>query len=60
MFGEMQMKKTAVVFLSGGLDTTTVLGIAYHEGFELHIISFDYGQRHQREIDAANAVAHYY
>ncbi|MHB8598515.1 MAG: 7-cyano-7-deazaguanine synthase QueC [Ktedonobacteraceae bacterium] len=54
------MKKTAVVLLSGGLDSTTALGIAYHEGYELHTLSFDYGQRHQREIDAANAVAHYY
>lgn len=54
------MKKKAVVLLSGGLDSTTVLGIAHHQGFELHTLSFDYGQRHQREIDAAHAVAQHY
>ncbi len=41
------MEKKAVVLLSGGLDSTTVLGIAHHQGFELHTLSFDYGQRHQ-------------
>lgn len=54
------MTKKAVVLLSGGLDSTTVLAIAHAEGYELHALSFDYGQRHQREIDAANAVAHHY
>lgn len=54
------MRKKAVVLLSGGLDSTTVLGIAHHEGYELHTLSFDYGQRHQREIEAAHAVARYY
>jgi len=54
------MKKKAIVLLSGGLDSTTVLGIAHAGGFELHTLSFDYGQRHQREVNAATAVAQYY
>lgn len=54
------MNKKAIVLLSGGLDSATVLGIAHAEGFELHTLSFDYGQRHQREIDAATAIAQYY
>ena len=54
------MTKKAVVLLSGGLDSTTVLAIAHAEGYELHTLSFDYGQRHQREVDAARAVARYY
>src|SRR6266571_5128856 len=54
------MQKKAVVLLSGGLDSTTTLGIAYHEGFELYTLSFDYGQRHQREVEAAAAIAHHY
>lgn len=54
------MSKKAIVLLSGGLDSTTVLGIAHQQGFELHTLSFDYGQRHQREIEAARAVARYY
>ncbi len=54
------MKKKAVVLLSGGLDSTTVLAIAHQQAFELYTLSFDYGQRHQREVDAANAVARYY
>jgi 7-cyano-7-deazaguanine synthase len=54
------MPKKAVVLLSGGLDSTTVLAIAHAEGYELHTLAFDYGQRHQREVDAASAVAHHY
>lgn len=54
------MSKKAVVLLSGGLDSTTVLAIAQQQGFELHTLSFDYGQRHQREVEAASAVAHHY
>lgn len=54
------MSKKAVVLLSGGLDSTTTLAIALHQGFELHTLSFDYGQRHQREVDAATAIASYY
>src|SRR5579885_3413477 len=54
------MSKKAVVLLSGGLDSSTVLAIAHAEGYELHTLSFDYGQRHQREVDAASAVARHY
>lgn len=54
------MYKKAVVLLSGGLDSSTALAIAHQQGFELHALSFDYGQRHQREVDAAAAVARHY
>ncbi|CAA7602007.1 7-cyano-7-deazaguanine synthase [Acididesulfobacillus acetoxydans] len=49
--------KRAVVLLSGGMDSSTVLYMAKSEGFELHAISFDYGQRHVRELECARAVA---
>jgi 7-cyano-7-deazaguanine synthase len=58
--GATHMQKKAIVLLSGGLDSTTVLGIAHHQGYELHTLSFDYGQRHQREVEAARAVAQHY
>ena len=47
----------AVVLLSGGLDSTTVLAIAKHEGFEPYALSFDYGQRHKHELTSACRVA---
>lgn len=47
--------KRAVVLLSGGLDSATVLAIANAEGYDCHTISFDYGQRHRAEL-AASAV----
>jgi len=56
----MQQRQKAVVLLSGGLDSSTTLAIAHERGFELHTISFDYGQRHQREVEAAAAVARHY
>lgn len=49
--------KKAVVLLSGGLDSAVALYLAKKQGFELHAISFDYGQRHNRELDAAKAIA---
>lgn len=49
--------KPAVVLLSGGLDSATVLAIARNEGFECHALSFRYGQRHAAELDAARRVA---
>jgi 7-cyano-7-deazaguanine synthase len=49
--------KNAVVLLSGGLDSTTVLAIATSEGFVPHALSFQYGQRHVAEIDAARRIA---
>ena len=47
----------AVVLLSGGLDSTTVLAIARAEGYEPYALSFRYGQRHTVELDAAGRVA---
>ncbi|WP_298336967.1 7-cyano-7-deazaguanine synthase QueC [Ferrimicrobium sp.] len=47
----------AVVLLSGGLDSTTVLAIAQHQGYDPHALSFDYGQRHSIELRAARRVA---
>src|SRR5436309_1372331 len=49
--------KRAVVLLSGGLDSTTTLAIAIAEGYEAYALSFDYGQRHQIETQAARRVA---
>ncbi|HKF47038.1 MAG TPA: 7-cyano-7-deazaguanine synthase QueC [Terracidiphilus sp.] len=50
-------KKPAVVLLSGGLDSATVLAIARSEGYAAHALSFDYGQRHRFELLAARRVA---
>jgi 7-cyano-7-deazaguanine synthase len=49
--------KTAVVLLSGGLDSATVLAIARAQGYACHCLSLDYGQRHRAELDAAARVA---
>jgi 7-cyano-7-deazaguanine synthase len=51
------MATRAVVLLSGGLDSATVLAIARAEGYECHALSFDYGQRHARELESAKKVA---
>ena len=51
------MKPKAVCLLSGGLDSSTCLAIALREGFDCHAISFDYGQRHKLELEAARRVA---
>jgi 7-cyano-7-deazaguanine synthase len=53
---ETKVKK-AVVLLSGGLDSTTVLAIARDEGYEVYALSFSYGQRHAWELEAARRVA---
>jgi 7-cyano-7-deazaguanine synthase len=50
-------RKAAVVLLSGGLDSATTLAIARHEGFACYALTFLYGQRHRREVDAAVRVA---
>jgi 7-cyano-7-deazaguanine synthase len=49
--------RTAVVLLSGGLDSATTLAIARDEEFDCHALSFDYGQRHRFELEAAGRVA---
>ena len=49
--------KKAVVLLSGGVDSSTAAAVAKKEGFELHALSFRYGQRHEKEIEAAKRVA---
>ncbi len=47
----------AVVLLSGGLDSATTAAIAREQGFELHALSIDYGQRHRFELEAGRKVA---
>lgn len=49
--------KRAVVLLSGGLDSATVLAMARAQGFECYALSVDYGQRHHAELNAARQVA---
>jgi 7-cyano-7-deazaguanine synthase len=49
--------RSAVVLLSGGLDSSTCLAIARRDGFAAHALTLDYGQRHRDELDAARAVA---
>lgn len=49
--------KRAVCLLSGGLDSSTCLAYALREGFEAYALSFDYGQRHSFELEAARKVA---
>ena len=51
------MAPRAVVLLSGGLDSATALAVARAEGYEYHALSFDYGQRHARELESAKNVA---
>lgn len=50
-------RKKAVILLSGGIDSATAAVIAQQNGFDLHALTFRYGQRHQCEIDAAKKVA---
>jgi len=53
----MPSHNRAVILLSGGLDSSTAAWLARASGFELHALSFDYGQRHRKEIDAAKRIA---
>ncbi len=50
----------AVCLLSGGLDSATCLGVARCEGFDCYALSFDYGQRHRVELEAADRVARHF
>lgn len=52
--------KKAIVLLSGGLDSTTVLAIAKNSGYEIFALSFDYGQRHHIELESAQKIAELY
>jgi 7-cyano-7-deazaguanine synthase len=52
-----QVKKKAVVLISGGLDSATVMALAKNRGFEVYGLSFDYGQRHGHELAAAKRVS---
>lgn len=50
-------RKDAVILLSGGIDSATAAAMAKHDGYELHVLTFDYGQRHRRELESAGKVA---
>ncbi len=52
--------RSAVVLLSGGLDSATALAIADHQGYQCHTLSFRYGQRHKIELEAAKKIAQSY
>ena len=52
--------RPAVLLLSGGLDSTTLLALASAEGYAIHALTFRYGQRHAHEVDAARRVAERY
>jgi 7-cyano-7-deazaguanine synthase len=49
--------KKAVILLSGGLDSMVVAGLAQESGYAIHALTIDYGQRHRRELDSAEAIA---
>ncbi|OOZ40129.1 7-cyano-7-deazaguanine synthase QueC [Solemya pervernicosa gill symbiont] len=51
------MTRRAIVLVSGGLDSVTVLAIARELGYECYALSFDYGQRHEVELESARRVA---
>lgn len=57
MADDRSERNRAVILLSGGLDSTTAAWLARASDFDLHALSFDYGQRHRRELDAAQRVA---
>lgn len=52
--------KKAVIILSGGLDSTTCMGIAQDKGYALYPLTFFYGQRHAREVEQAKKIAEHY
>ncbi len=53
----MSNRGPAVILLSGGLDSSTVLAIAASQGHALHALTFDYGQRHRHELECARRIA---
>lgn len=54
------MSKKAIVLLSGGLDSLTTLAIAQQQGYQCYALSFNYGQRHNAELNAATRIAQAY
>lgn len=52
--------KSAVILLSGGLDSITVLALAKQQGYECYALSFEYGQRHNAELNAAKSIAQHF
>ncbi|NOQ37118.1 MAG: 7-cyano-7-deazaguanine synthase QueC [Methylococcaceae bacterium] len=54
------MSKKAIILLSGGLDSITVLALAKQQGFSCYALSFNYGQRHNAELNAAKKIAEHY
>ncbi|MFK5947201.1 MAG: 7-cyano-7-deazaguanine synthase QueC [Methylococcales bacterium] len=54
------MQKKAIILLSGGLDSITVLAQAKKQGYQCYALSFDYGQRHNAELNAAKKIAQHY
>jgi 7-cyano-7-deazaguanine synthase len=56
----MPETRSAVLLLSGGLDSTTMLAHAVSQGYDVHAMTFRYGQRHATEIEAARRVARHY
>lgn len=52
--------KKAIILLSGGLDSATIMAIAKQEQYELYALSFDYGQRHKIELESAKRVASFF
>ena len=56
----MTVTQRAIVLVSGGVDSATVLAMAKKQGFEVHALSFEYGQRHAVELDAARRVGEHF
>ncbi len=54
------MQKKAIILLSGGLDSITVLAHAQQQAYQCYALSFDYGQRHNAELNAAKKIAQHY
>jgi len=52
--------RSAIILLSGGLDSVTVLALAKQQGFTCYALSFDYGQRHNAELEASKRIAQRY
>ncbi|WP_428357738.1 7-cyano-7-deazaguanine synthase QueC [Methyloprofundus sp.] len=54
------MTKKAIILLSGGLDSVTVLALAKQQGYDIYALSFDYGQKHNSELTSAREIAQDY